>query len=285
MRRPASPSCRARRRRSRRPMRSRGSGTIGYPVLVKAAAAAAARACEIAAAAELPSAAFGGAQREARGVLRRRRRLPREVHRRPAPRRDPGARRPHGNVVHLGERDCSIQRRHQKLIEETPSPAVDTGAARAHRRGRGDAARPIGYDSAGTIEFISTATAVLLPGDEHPDPGRAHGDRDEHRASISCRADPGRRRAAASLRQDDVELRGHAIECRINAEDPANDFARSRAQSRATASRPGPACASTRASGGLRRAAFYDSLLAKLFVCGRDREGARRACCAPSRST
>ena len=89
----------------------------------------------------------------------------------------------HGNVIHLGERDCTIQRRHQKLVEETPSPAVDEalpGADRPDRRRRRAAA---GYRSAGTVEGLLTARGrVLLHGDEHPDPGRAHRDGARHRS-------------------------------------------------------------------------------------------------------
>ena len=129
----------------------------------------------------------------------------------------------HGNVIHLGERDCTIQRRHQKLIEESPSPAVVAGAARrASARSAVDAARAVGYTGAGTVECLLDARRrVLLPRDEHAPAGRAHGHRDGDRLDL-VGADP-RRRAASRCRcaQDDVRLHGHAIECRINAEDPA----------------------------------------------------------------
>ena len=104
----------------------------------------------------------------------------------------------HGNVIHLGERDCTMQRRHQKLVEETPSPAVDA-ELRARIGAIGvEAARACGYRSAGTIEGLFDAgRRLLLHGDEHAHPGRAHGDRDGHGARSRARADSRRARRAA----------------------------------------------------------------------------------------
>ena len=101
----------------------------------------------------------------------------------------------HGAVIHLGERDCTIQRRHQKLVEETPSPAVDEELRAVIGRIAVDAARAVGYRSAGTIEgLLSQRGRVLLPRDEHPTPGRAHGDRarDRPRPRPRAGADRGR---------------------------------------------------------------------------------------------
>ena len=104
----------------------------------------------------------------------------------------------HGNVIHLGERDCTIQRRHQKLVEETPSPAVDDALRARIGQIAVDAARAAGYRSAGTIEGLLTGDGrVLLHGDEHPHPGRAHRDRGRHRARPDPRAGADRRRRAA----------------------------------------------------------------------------------------
>ena len=103
----------------------------------------------------------------------------------------------HGNVVHLGERDCSIQRRHQKLIEEAPAPHVDEEMRERIGKIATDAAAAVGYRSAGTVEGLAGRRRVLLPRDEHPRPGRALRDRDGHRHRHRARADPDRRRRGA----------------------------------------------------------------------------------------
>ena len=185
----------------------------------------------------------------------------------------------HGNVIHLGERDCTIQRRHQKLVEETPSPAV--GPELRERIGAlaVDAARAVDYRSAGTIEGLLTARRrVLLPRDEHARPGRAHGDRGGDRDRHRARADPHRRRRAALReRRRTSSIRGHAIECRINAEDVSRGFLP--APGRITAYRE-PAGIGVRVDSGVRAgdeiSDLYDPLIAKLVVHDVDREHARR---------
>ena len=131
----------------------------------------------------------------------------------------------HGNAIHLGERDCTIQRRHQKLVEETPSPAVDHALRERIGRIAVDAARAAGYRSAGTVEglltpegeyfFMEMNTRIQV---EHTVTEAVTG-LDLVREQILVAA--GER---LSLAQDDVVLRGHAIECRINAEDVAKGF-------------------------------------------------------------
>ena len=160
----------------------------------------------------------------------------------------------HGNVIHLGERDCTIQRRHQKLVEETPSPAVD--AALRERIGAiaVEAARAVGYRSAGTIEglldrdgnywFMEMNTRIQV---EHTVTEVVTGLDLVREQVLIAAGEP------LSLRQEDVRLTGHAIECRINAEDASQAFARRRGGSRATASPAGRACGSTRASSTARR--------------------------------
>jgi acetyl-CoA/propionyl-CoA carboxylase biotin carboxyl carrier protein len=92
----------------------------------------------------------------------------------------------HGNVIHLGERDCTIQRRHQKLVEETPSPAVDATLRERIGAIAVEAARAVGYRSAGTIEGPARpGRQLLVHGDEHAHPGRAHGHRGRSPVSTS----------------------------------------------------------------------------------------------------
>src|SRR5207248_2902903 len=131
----------------------------------------------------------------------------------------------HGNVIHLGERDCTIQRRHQKLVEETPSPAVDAVLRERIGAIAVDAARAVGYRSAGTLEglltpegegyFLEMNTRIQV---EHTVTELAPG-LDLVREQILIAAGQ-----PLSVRQDDVRLVGHAIECRINAEDVASGF-------------------------------------------------------------
>ncbi|HET7146077.1 MAG TPA: biotin/lipoyl-containing protein, partial [Gaiellaceae bacterium] len=183
----------------------------------------------------------------------------------------------HGNVIHLGERDCTIQRRHQKLVEETPSPAVDE-ELRAYIGGVGvDAARACGYRSAGTIEglltqdgeyfFMEMNTRIQV---EHTVTEEVTGldlVREQVRIALG---------EPLSLTQEHVQLRGHAIECRINAEDVAKGFLPS----------PGPVLAYREPSGpgvrvdsgveaGREISAAYDPMVAKLIVHDVDREHAR----------
>jgi acetyl-CoA/propionyl-CoA carboxylase biotin carboxyl carrier protein len=183
-----------------------------------------------------------------------------------------------GNVIHLGERDCTIQRRHQKLVEETPSPAVDP-ALRAHiGRIAVDAARAAGYRSAGTIEGLLTAdgsyyfmemnTRIQV---EHTVTEAVTG-LDLVREQILVAAG-----APLSLAQDDVVLRGHAIECRINAEDVSAGFLPAPGAITAYEEPAGPG---VRVDSGIQAGdeitGLYDPMIAKLIVHDVDREHARR---------
>ncbi len=189
----------------------------------------------------------------------------------------------HGNVIHLFERECSVQRRHQKIIEETPSPIL-TGEK---RREMGDhavaAARAVNYEGAGTIEFIvdkdlnyyflEMNTRLQV---EHPITERVVGvDLVKEQIHIANGWE-------LSLRQDELKQNGHAIECRVYAEDPENNFMPA----------PGvvthigiPYGVGVRVDGyiyeGFEIPLFYDPLIAKLIVWGRDRndslERTRRA--------
>jgi acetyl-CoA/propionyl-CoA carboxylase biotin carboxyl carrier protein len=184
----------------------------------------------------------------------------------------------HGNVVHLGERDCTLQRRHQKLVEESPSPGVDAELrARIGEIGVA-AARACGYRSAGTIEGLLTAAGEYFFMEmntriqvEHPVTELVTGVDLVREQLLVAAGEP------LSIRQDDVRLRGHAIECRINAEDVSRDFAPT--PGRITAYRE-PSGPGVRVDSGVTLGSevggVYDSLLAKVIVHGADREHARR---------
>ena len=181
-----------------------------------------------------------------------------------------------GSVIHLGERDCSIQRRHQKLIEESPSPAVDddlrSRMGEAATRGAGS----VGYRSAGTVEFLLTEdgsfyfmemnTRIQV---EHPVTELVTG--------IDLIKEQLRVAAGEGLRftQDEITLRGHAIECRINAEDPDHDFAPRPGHVSDFYVPGGPGIrVDTHVYSGYDIPPYYDSMIAKLLAHGNTREEA-----------
>jgi acetyl-CoA/propionyl-CoA carboxylase biotin carboxyl carrier protein len=184
----------------------------------------------------------------------------------------------HGNVIHLGERDCTIQRRHQKLIEETPSPAVDEALRERIGAIAVEAARAVGYRSAGTVEglldtdgsyyFMEMNTRIQV---EHPVTELVAGLDLVREQILVAAGEP------LSLRQEDVRLVGHAIECRINAEDVTRGFLP--APGRITAYRE-PAGPGVRVDSGVVAGSeispLYDPMIAKVIVHGSDREHARR---------
>ena len=181
----------------------------------------------------------------------------------------------HGNVVHVGERDCSLQRRHQKLYEETPARVSQRVRERLREAGI-TAARAIGYDSVGTIEtlvsddeffFLEMNTRIQV---EHTI--------SEMTSGLDLVAEQLRVAAGEPLgyAQDDVRFRGHAIEVRVNAEDPAQGF---RPAPGTIVSYAAPAGLGVRvdaaATAGTTISADYDSMIAKLIVWAPTRDGAR----------
>jgi acetyl-CoA/propionyl-CoA carboxylase biotin carboxyl carrier protein len=184
----------------------------------------------------------------------------------------------HGNVIHLGERDCTIQRRHQKLVEETPSPAVDEALRARIGAIAVDAARAVGYRGAGTIEgllsrdgeyfFLEMNTRIQV---EHTVTELVTG-LDLVREQLRVAAGE-----PLSVAQEQVRFAGHALECRINAEDVRNGFLP--APGTITGYRE-PAGPGVRVDSGVVAGSevlpLYDPMIAKLVVHGVDREHARR---------
>ncbi|MBI3321808.1 MAG: acetyl-CoA carboxylase biotin carboxylase subunit [Candidatus Omnitrophica bacterium] len=183
-----------------------------------------------------------------------------------------------GHMLHLGERDCTIQRRHQKLIEESPSPAVDAKLRRKMGELAVRAAKAAGYVSVGTVEFlldkdgafyfIEMNTRIQV---EHPVTEMVTGI-DLIKEQIRVAAGE-----SLTLKQDDVSLEGWAIECRINAEDPLNGFSPCPGHI-AQCHLPGGrgVRVDTHVFAGYDVPPFYDSLLAKLITVGATREDAIR---------
>jgi len=183
----------------------------------------------------------------------------------------------HGNVVHLGERECSLQRRHQKVLEESPSPLVDPAMRAAMGAAAVKAAKAIGYNTAGTVEFLADEdknfyfiemnTRIQV---EHPVTEMVTGiDLIKHMI-LSAAGEP------LPFTQEDIQFKGHAIECRINAEDPVT-FAPSPGQ---ISGYHEPGGFGVRVDSWVHDRAkvlpYYDSLLAKLIVWGEDRDHAVR---------
>jgi acetyl-CoA/propionyl-CoA carboxylase, biotin carboxylase, biotin carboxyl carrier protein len=257
---------------------------IGFPVAVKAAGGGGGKGFRVALSEEELEGAFEGSSREGEkffsdGTVYLERYLhdPRHVEVQVLADR-------HGNVIHLGERDCSIQRRHQKVIEESPAPEWIVDAQMRERIGKigVDAAKAVDYVGAGTIEGLFSAA-------EGKEPEYFFLEMNTRVQVEHCVTEmttgidivkEGIRAAAGeplSYAQSDIELRGHAIECRINAEDASKNFAPAPGKIGAYREPTGPG---VRVDSGVQAGGevspMYDPMVAKLIVWDADREQATK---------
>ena len=246
---------------------------IGYPVIIKAAAGGGGKGMRVAESPDVIENTFTMARNEASAAFNDARVYIERYVQRPRHVEIQVMGDSHGNLVHLGERDCSIQRRHQKLIEESPSPAITPET----RQAMGDAAilagRAIDYSNAGTVEFLLTDSGEFFFMEmntriqvEHPVTEMVTGV-DLVKEQI--------RSAAGERIGGPPKLSGHAIECRINAEDPAHDFRPSPGKITAFHAPGGPGIRiDTHVYAGYSVPPYYDSLLGKLIAYGGTREEA-----------
>ena len=252
------------------------AAAIGYPVMIKASAGGGGKGMRVAASPESFDRLYQAASREAASAfgdpavyIERCIERPRHVEFQVF-----GDTR--GRIVHLGERDCSVQRRHQKLIEEAPSPAVTPGLREEIGEVAVRAARAIGYVGAGTVEFLLDAkgsyffiemnTRIQV---EHPVTEVATGlDLVKEQIRVAA-GEP------LSFPPEPAVLRGHAFEFRVNAEDPRRGFQPSPGQVTTFHPPGGPGVRlDTHVYAGYHVPPYYDSLLAKLIVSGSNREEA-----------
>ncbi len=183
-----------------------------------------------------------------------------------------------GNVIHLGERDCSIQRRHQKLVEEAPSPAVSTDIRKKLGEAAVRAAKAANYEGVGTIEFLLDKDKNFYFMEMNTRLQVEHGitemisNIDIVREQINIAAGN-----KLSVRQDDIKLYGHAIECRINAEDPDRNFLPAPGEINGYITPGGFGVrVDSHVYSGYKIPPYYDSLISKVMTWAPTREEARR---------
>ncbi|MEE8271180.1 MAG: acetyl/propionyl/methylcrotonyl-CoA carboxylase subunit alpha [Alphaproteobacteria bacterium] len=250
---------------------------IGYPVMLKASAGGGGKGMRIARTAAEAREGFQSARNEARGSFGDDRVFVEKFIERPRHIEIQVLADGQGGVVHLGERECSIQRRHQKVIEESPSPLLDAAMRRAMGEQAVALARAVDYRSAGTVEFIVDAnknfyflemnTRLQV---EHPVTEAVTG---LDLVELMIRVAAGER---LPITQDDVRRDGWSIEARVYAEDPVRGFLPS--TGRLVRYRPPPETARVRVDTGVHEGGeismYYDPMIAKVITHGQDRAGA-----------
>ncbi|MGH7785805.1 MAG: acetyl-CoA carboxylase biotin carboxylase subunit [Candidatus Binatia bacterium] len=259
---------------------------LGYPLLIKAAAGGGGKGMRIVRAAGELAAALAGARREAESAFGDGRLFLERYFERPRHIEVQVLADGHGAVVHLGERECSIQRRYQKIVEESPSPGVTPALRERLCAAAIAAAQSVRYSNAGTVEFLVTEDGELYFLEmntrlqvEHPITEWVSGV-DLVQAQIRIAAGE-----PLWFTQTDLAPRGHAIECRVYAEDPAQQFLPSPGHIAVLREPQGPW---VRVDSGIAAdydvPVHYDPMLAKLSVWGADREAARRRLIAALRT-
>ena len=254
---------------------------IGYPVLIKPERVAAVRACERVDSPDAFAALLDSAVREAVSafgdghvIIEKYITAPRHIEVQLLSDR-------HGTHLHLFERDCSVQRRHQKVIEEAPAPHMPDEVRTAMTRAAVNAAKAIDYEGAGTVEFIADGSGTLTPAGfwfmemntrlqvEHPVTERVTG---LDLVALQLRVAAGE---PLLLKQSDIQLNGHAVEARIYAEDPENDFLPSPGQINELMFPESEGLRTdTGVDSGDEVSGYYDPMIAKMIATGTDRQEA-----------
>ncbi|MGU0791779.1 acetyl/propionyl/methylcrotonyl-CoA carboxylase subunit alpha [Pseudomonas aeruginosa] len=257
----------------------REAGRIGYPVLLKAAAGGGGKGMKVVEHEAELAEALSSAQREAKAAFGDARMLVEKYLLKPRHVEIQVFADRHGHCLYLNERDCSIQRRHQKVVEEAPAPGLGAELRRAMGEAAVRAAQAIGYVGAGTVEFLLDERGQFFFMEmntrlqvEHPVTEAITGlDLVAWQIRVA-------RGEALPLTQEQVPLNGHAIEVRLYAEDPEGGFLP--ASGRLALYREAPAGPGRRVDSGVREgdevSPFYDPMLAKLIAWGETREEARQ---------
>ena len=254
------------------------AGALGFPVMVKAAAGGGGRGMRLVAAADELQGALTRARQEALSAFGSGELILEKAIVRPRHVEFQVFADTHGTTVHMGERDCSVQRRHQKVIEEAPCPVMTGGLRQRMGAAAVEAARAIGYEGAGTVEFLLGAndefyflemnTRLQV---EHPVTEMLTG---HDLVALQIAVAQGK---PLGFTQDDVRFGGHAIEARLYAEDPGHDFLPSTGTIDVWRE---PDMTHVRVDAGIETGGevspFYDPMLAKVIAWGETRDAARR---------
>ncbi len=261
------------------------AGKIGYPVLIKAVAGGGGKGMRLVEKADDFADSLTSCQREAASSFGNAHVLIEKYIQRPRHIEVQVFGDSHGNVVHLFERDCSLQRRHQKVIEEAPAPGMDEATAQRAVRGGGACGQGGGLCRRGDDRIHRRRVGRparrphLVHGNEHPAAGRTSGDRGDHRGRSGGMAAAGGLGRAIPLRQEELSINGWAMEARLYAEDPAKGFLPSIGTLELFELGEADGANGRRIDTGVEEGAevspFYDPMIAKVIAHGTSRDEAR----------